>query len=73
MMLVIVGLVRNIDGFKSGLSTPNWDIFVPVLALLISLFLIIRASNSMLNDRTNMSVFSIYLLGFLFLILIYYL
>jgi hypothetical protein len=67
-MLVIVGLVRNIDSFESGPCTPNLDFILPMLAFPISLFLTIRGINSVLNDRKNVSVFSIYLMGFLLLI-----
>jgi hypothetical protein len=67
-MLVIVGLVRNIDSFKSGPCTPNLDVILPMLIFPISLFLTIRGINSVINDRKNVSVFSIYLIGFLLLI-----
>jgi hypothetical protein len=71
-MLVVVGIVKNIDSFKSGICSPNLDIFVSLIAFLISLFLTIRGINSMLNDRKNVSVFLIYLFGLLLLILMCY-
>jgi hypothetical protein len=70
VMLAIVGLVRNIDSFKSGPCTPNLDMILPMLIFPISLFLTIRGINSMLNDRKNVPIFSTYLIGFLLLILL---
>jgi hypothetical protein len=68
-MLAIVGLVRNIDSFKSGPCTPNLDVLLPLLFFVISLFLTIRAFILAVLDMRSINLFLIYLAGFLLLIL----
>jgi hypothetical protein len=68
VMLGIVWLVRNNESCKSGPCTPNFDIILPLLFFLVSLFLSIRSLILAISNDNKVYPSLIYAIGFCLLL-----